>query len=253
MRIWKQSYAQIGQECERFYESLRGQMAWMQRNGERAYSLSAPKGGEPGQGFFGGVQLFTPGIQRTQRVVDRAARMAVSAPWQQGVEYVSAAIDSVSRHLATIDFKQTPRERRILLTWKNSLEALRCAVLGVRVTYVMSESLLTARQLVFLTIDSVRALSKFDSLEILFPSAMNHEWSINEVGDWRFRVKPHEEFRILSPEKMQILPSGLCQIDANSAHANRLSDPDSSPGSDPFQKFCISLGLRIPGGAAAFL
>jgi hypothetical protein len=202
--VWKKTYDEIGHECAGVYRSLWGQMAWMQRNGERSYSVRDEGGKKAPKGYFDGLRLFTPRIQRVQRIVDLAARGAPALPWQQAADRVTAAIDSVSRQLMTIDFERTPREGRILTTWKTNLEALRCAVLGVRVTAVMSESLLTSRQVVFFTIDSVQARSRFDSLEILFPSGANQEWIINEAGQWRFPLHTPEEFRVLSPETMEI-------------------------------------------------
>ena len=91
--------------------------------------------------------------------------------------------------------------KRILATWKNGLEDLRCTLFDLRIDFSASDSLLTANQLFFLRFRSVKGEVDTGRTEIIFPGAMKHLWGINESVEYRFHFSAPQEFRVITPDK----------------------------------------------------
>ncbi len=96
-----------------------------------------------------------------------------------------------------------------MVTWKNGLEALRCAVLGVSVHVVPSESLLTASQVFYLQVEPPRPRLSRGQTEIVFPLAANGEWTVNGTAGYHFPLDSASSFLILTPEEIPFtVPAG---------------------------------------------
>jgi hypothetical protein len=73
--------------------------------------------------------------------------------------------------------------------------------LGIRITYTVSESILTERQLVFFTIDSISGLPAGGKTEVYFP-AVDRGWILNEAALNKLPLAIHEQYRLVSPERV---------------------------------------------------
>ena len=99
--------------------------------------------------------------------------------------------------------RATELERRILLDWRWSLESVRLKIIGA-VPYVrVSDSVLTAVQLVYLTIDSVRGLDPRGQTQVIFPKA-KEGWILNERPGDRAAFVTGEPYRLISPRSLAL-------------------------------------------------
>ena len=202
--VWRKSYRAIAEEAGKLYASLRGQrIRWSQLR-SAAYRLVHPLNRGVPATFIDGL----PEMSKRMRAVEPAIIRAAGGKGMKNprLSDVSAGIDSLERFVRPGSARLNTGESRLLSTWRNALEALRCALLDVKITYECSDSLLSQRQLFFLRIKEVKARASTAPLEILFPQAMQSDgggWIINETKKSRFPVELPAEFRILTPEKLE--------------------------------------------------
>jgi hypothetical protein len=207
---WRKSYVAIGEEAARAYVSLaRQRKLW--RTGPQDSSASKV-------GLF--YELAYPPSGRAIRKVDQDLPRPVPARFgwieRELLGLTSAASkggtsESLLRRLAAImdslDLKialssnLAPMERKILLQWKLGLENLRIVMLGIKVSYTLRDSILTKRQITFLRIDSARGIPAGGTTEIFFPFT-DQGWIVNESWVKRMPVKYGEDYRLLSPERI---------------------------------------------------
>lgn len=131
------------------------------------------------------MEGFAATIQRQQLDAGRSLHQA------------SSLIDSIS-NLLLRNRGLAARQRRDVLLWKDGLENIRNTLLGVNVSFRMSESIITDRQMVYLTIDSVSGASP-DGLTELYIPAMERGWILNETSIARLPLHAGEAYRLVSP------------------------------------------------------
>lgn len=207
---WRKSYAAIGEEAARAYVSLaRQRKLW--RTGQQDSSASKV-------GLF--YELAYPPSGRAIRRADQDLPRPVPARYgwieRELLGLTSAASkggtsESLLRRLAAImdslDLKialssnLALMERKILLQWKLGLENLRLVMLGIKVSYTLRDSILTKRQITFLRIDSARGIPAGGTTEIFFPFT-DQGWIVNESWVKRTPVKYGEDYRLLSPDRI---------------------------------------------------
>ncbi len=204
--VWNKSYAAIGLEAAAPYASLSGHIAsyWRSGNG-RSYTPISLDAGAQRSSFEGGLLLFDEHL----RAVERGVASVVSLVGQgKETEALKPLLDvlekvdyTVTREFATL----TDIDRRAITLWKNRLENLRCTLLNVNVTFEMSDSLLTERQLFFLRFKKFSADLVGGQTQILFPGIGQGDWIVTE-GKANSQVFPFaapKEFQMLTPQKMR--------------------------------------------------
>lgn len=210
--VWKKSYETIGTEAAAHYASLSVQRTlweWTKR-----YRALYPSGltalRRPDQGL---PQAVPAALKPLADLIDALTRPLVQSPGKVKAPQRSSsvltqladAIDAVDLQLARAYEAQTA-ERKVLLQWKEGLEALRLALLGVTVRYTNTEQVLTDRQITYFAIDTVTGLSAGGTTEVLFP-AVGRGWILNEALENRFSLKLKEEYRLVVQDaKPYLLP-----------------------------------------------
>lgn len=144
--------------------------------------------------------------QRVYSLATRTMKQASGNPLSEQersrlLQQLVRVLDSVGVHLTEAQLFDA-RDRKTLLHWKPDLEDLRNALLGVSVHFTLTESILTNRQLTYLTIDSVTGQEGGGTTEIFFPG-VDQGWIINETGEKRWPLKEGEQMRLLSPAGLE--------------------------------------------------
>ena len=201
------------------YRTLR--LAMPDRMDERRdYHVLAPAGLAEAATSPDGMLKNLPRISGNMADVGKAIRKAIRSD-SRGIRSatlapVSGAIDAAEHVIVHQSGKLSTPDQRLMVTWKNGLEALRCAVLDVTVTVTATESLLTANQLWYLNVKPVKPLApRQGSTEIIFPLASDGEWVVNESLSYHFPLDSATKFSVLSPSELPFtVPSaeyGLAQ------------------------------------------
>lgn len=222
---WRKNYQIIGEEIGREYASLAKQRLLWKSNEGGSYRVLYPVPSRKMRTFD---ESLPKPVSASLRSLDREikslaetiakGRMAdLSSTGEIGsvMTRLVVVLDSVGYHLV---FAQAldPRTRRTLLDWKASLENLRNALLEIQVKYSVSETVLTEKQLTYVTIDTVIGLSREGKTDILFP-AVNQGWALNEDIQQRLPLKLHEPYRLLSPGRLEFdVPHALNGLDKTS-------------------------------------
>jgi hypothetical protein len=210
--VWKKSYETMGMEALSCYESLAIQRTMWEPM--KQYRALSPRGlaalRRPDQGL---PQAVPEALKPIANQIDVLTRPFVQSPDKITVPQRSSsvltrladAIDAVDARLARAHEAETT-ERKILLQWKEGLEALRLALLGVTVRYTNTESILTDHQMTYLAIDTVTGLSANGKTEVFLPS-VGRGWFLNEALENRFPLKLKEQYRLVVQEaKPYLLP-----------------------------------------------
>jgi hypothetical protein len=149
-----------------------------------------------------GLPAISPKVKGIEKAIRTAVRIGPKGVRTAALAPVSRAIDATEHVLTTLTTTLTRPEQRLMVTWKNGLEALRCAVLGVSAHAVPSESLLTASQIFYLRVDPPRPRMAQGQTEIVFPLAIDGEWMINGVVGYHFPLDSASTFTVLTPEEI---------------------------------------------------
>jgi hypothetical protein len=198
--VWKQSYREIGKRIYREYRSIAEFRRERETDKWPRYQsvLSAKKRTvdifrkDFHESLPPPLQTISAKIAGTIRnILDRKTVPNKYLP------QLAALIDTVDRKLMGIQENQL-RERRLFLSWKDGLEKLRTAILGVSVNYSLDYSIVTERQVLILKIDTMTNLPASGTTTIVFPS-VDRDWVVNESKKSYLPLTMKEDYRILSP------------------------------------------------------
>lgn len=221
--ILKRSWLQIGTQVAESYQSLTRQRVMWESVGDRSYQLGysakAMRLRKPDFALRG----VTP--SHLGKVANRIDQLCAALLRQPNLKNRTAATNSHLRTVTvlmdSVDFQLTRMEnvgslpRKSLIQWKSGLENIRNALLNLSVKYDISETILTARQLTFVRIDSISSLSSEGTTEIFFPM-VDDGWIINEASEKRLPLDLGEAYRLLSPAKLDfMLPHNEIGLSAN--------------------------------------
>jgi hypothetical protein len=196
--VWKKSLRTIAREAAGRYASLRYQMMRWTNGPDRLYSQVTPSSTKPTTDVASGM----PGIRKTIRSLASLVRTVTDQ--SRGVR--SPSLASVASAIDSVDFVVNRRREnlsnadlRLVSTWKNGLEDLRCSILDVRPDVSAGDSLLTEYQVFYLKVNALASKTVGGKDRIIFPMAHDHlRWAVNESIQWQFDLKPPQEFNILS-------------------------------------------------------
>ncbi len=220
--LWKKSYRVIAGAAGRSYRSLRYQIREWKAGRNGTYRLIGSGEGGP-KGLIDGVPVIPAILKDADSDVRQAASDARKKPDDTALRSIIRAIARIENIIATRRQELGSLEKRLLLTWKEKLEDLRCAVLDIDVRFVLSDTLVAPKQQFTLRFPKDRKFPLKGRSEIIFPSAIDSTWLINASEGFRFSFTVPDTFTIITPEVMAF---------------NR---PVSTEGSDKF-----TLSTRIP-------
>ena len=201
--VWKKPYRVIAAGAARSYRSLRRRLAEWNAARRGTYSLIGPGGGGS-NGLIGGVPGIPPGLKDAASDVRQAASDAGKGPEETALRSISRAIARVENAIATRRQELGSLEKRLLLTWKEKLEDLRCAILGVDVRFALSDTLVSPKQQFTLRFPKDRNFPLKGRSEIIFPGAIDSTWLINGSETFRFSFTVPDTFNIITPEVMEL-------------------------------------------------
>jgi len=207
---WRKSYEEIGEEAARAYVSLaRQRKLWktgqQDSTGRKVgifYELAFPRSGRTLRTVDQGLPRPVPARYRwiESELLGLTSATSKSSTSENLLRRLAAIMDSLDLKIA-LSSSVPAKERKILLQWKLGLENLRLTLLGIKVSCTLSDSILTGRQIAFLRIDSVRGIPAGGTTEIFFPF-VDQGWIVNESLEKRMPIKYGEDYRLLSPDRI---------------------------------------------------
>jgi len=207
-QVWKKSHRSIGAEAAEKYRSLRLQIGFYSRMGDRRYAALSSRGSGDPLKVIAGLPSVGPELRRLTAEIRKlcAPVKRVRAP---RLSNVIQTIDSVDRVLARGRQNVGDKDARVLAGWKDGLENIRCSLLDVKVSYAATESLIAVNQLFYLKFNGLSSKSSLSGTKIFFPLALNHVWGINESVSYQFPFQPTDKFEILTPQNLDyVYPPG---------------------------------------------
>jgi len=206
--LLRSSYRAMAIDAARAYESLRLQLKHWMDSGDRRYAMILPRGAQPPSGMVSGLPIVGAKVQKISRTVRALVEGKNGGKRAPTLREVARTIDTVDVYLARYRQTVTGDDLRLLAFWKNGLEALRCALLDVKVQYGASDSLITKNQLIHLRFKSLSSRTSGKQSKVFFPQAIDHTWGINESTEYQFDLLPPVEFRILTPRMLKFTMPG---------------------------------------------
>ncbi|MEW6510019.1 MAG: PIG-L family deacetylase [Bacteroidota bacterium] len=200
--VWKKSYRTIAREAVEGYRTLKLQIGSWTQGADRSYTVLAPAGGRLPATLLKGLPVAGPATRSFRAVIDQLAGERARGTGPSMLKSVIRAIDSLDVILGRQRRTLSTRDVRVLASWKNTLETLRCSLLGVHVECSLSDTLLTQSQLTYLRFGKVTSADDSTRTRIFFPGAMSHAWGINESINNQFPFTANSEFRILTPSSL---------------------------------------------------
>ncbi|HTS00672.1 MAG TPA: PIG-L family deacetylase, partial [Bacteroidota bacterium] len=199
--LLKRSYRAVGLQAARAYGSLRLSIAGRIAGRRGAYRPLHGEGAAAG-GITGGLPVIPPGLRGAETAVRFAAKTAAGNTGDAALRAIAEAIAVVEHAIADGKGHLTNIEKRLLVGWKDGLESLRCAVLGVDVGVVLGDTLVARRQLFTLRFPRDARFPAGGMSEIIFPAAMDSTWLINGSEGFLFRFALPDTFNIMTPGEM---------------------------------------------------
>ncbi len=220
-RVWSKSYVTIAREAETFYKSLRFQIRLWHPSGPHGYVQVYPvfrnPARFPGKASSHGVEATLSalylgvdkiGIGRKLRgvlpVIRSAARAAESSDEKGRLDSLHASIARVDEFIYRNAHSLNPRDLRVLTSWKLGLERLRCSILGVKIPYSVSDTVVAQIQLFFLKMGALDQAFDKGKTQLLFPGVVRKEWIVNEAQKEFYDWKDSSELRVISPQSIPL-------------------------------------------------
>ncbi len=247
--VWSRNYLEMAREAERSYATLKYQIRLWDRNRSHRYIQLYPadrntvrSGGhihsvaktpfplDTGLPELGkGIKALLPlvnSVSSIQKVPDREARLAI-------VRTVIAKVDAFTyRYQYSLD----ESDLRVLTTWKLGLEKFRCAILGVSITYAISDTIITPIQVFFLKFGKPESAFTNGKTQLLFPGVVQKQWVVNEYQKEFYNWDDTTAFRVLSPREISLnspeTPSGFEAIQVRTPFVFIVAHQDSNPNHD---------------------
>lgn len=214
---WKKTYRIIGEEAARSYVTLAIQRRiWMKR-GQPSYRLVYPSSSAPINEIDAGLpKPSTARLRWIAQQIEQLTNSTLQGKTKGALKQLVAIMDSVDFYIVR-RYKLQPHERKALLHWYRGLENLRCTLLGVEVKFSISDTLLTERQLTFLTIDKVKGITDNGNTDIYF-AGFESGWAINEDLKKRLPLKLHQKYRLLTPAQIDYnFPPGSYKLQSSTS------------------------------------
>ncbi len=203
--LFHRSALDMGAEVGRLYRTLRLQLGSWIEEGRRYLEVRgngiAVRSTSP-QNLMQGLPHFTAILTDIRDAIRNAVRTDAAGVKHADLGAVAGAIDKSEHVLTVYATSFSPLEQRLMLSWKNGLEALRCALLGITATVSQSETLLTASQIWDLRVAALKPFPAGGTTEIVFPLAINGDWPVNETLTYHFALKPPQKFNVLTPPEL---------------------------------------------------
>jgi hypothetical protein len=152
--------------------------------------------------LLGGVPVIPGSLNDAAADVRQAASDAEKGPDESALRSILRAIARVENRIAAGGERLGSLEKRLLLSWKEELEDLRCEILNIDVRFVLSDTLIARRQLFTLRFPKDRRFPARGESEIIFPAAIDSTWFINKSEGFRFSFSLPDTFELITPEVM---------------------------------------------------
>ena len=193
--------AQIGADAAMRYFSYRTQ--WPKLTGSvRGYTLAYPQIKPLPVSFSSGAVVVPPNLMTLSDEIMKLTRGLDGRKSGDALFRLDLLVNKVDSAVRTVGGDLTPHDQGILARWKNGLEDLRCALLGVSVDFTISDSLVTDNQRFDLNFHSLKPVLKGGATSIYIPKSSNIEWIVNESLTRSLPFDGQGEFRILTPDHL---------------------------------------------------
>jgi hypothetical protein len=209
--LWKKTYEEIAEDAQSAYASLSSQRRLWMKDAKSSYRLVYPA-----TAVLTSLEeaLHTPSSPRLRRMEEELLQLAAYTIENKTggiLKRIVGVMDSLD-YLIAIRQSMTPRERKTLLYWKKELDELRCAMLGVEVDFIVSDTLLTDLQVTFLKVSEVKGLSPEGKTDIYF-APPEPGWGINEYIEQKLPLELNTDYRLLTPGNLtHFYPPGEREI-----------------------------------------
>jgi len=213
--IFGKPYGQIGFEAAEKYKSLFVQrLGWKQEENAK-YSIVYPASAR----VFNELDSGLP-VRNSQRFrwisgeVDKLYREISYVDKSSSLKRLVHVLDSVDLHIYWRS-RYHQIDRRALSNWKNGLEQLRCALLGIKVELDVEEDILTMRQVTRIRIKDVKGIEEGGSTSVYF-GGLDDDWVINEWNEKKLPFTTEEPYRLLAPSELDLsTPQGKFGLQLN--------------------------------------
>lgn len=203
--ITRMSCSRIADSLDRTYQSIALQRAQWMKSATTSFRVLRPERFSA-KTLDGGLPIGIPtelhSIASAVNVIvkRRAATSSPSVSASSRLREVQALLATINQRI--VRYLSGPSvPRRVLLRWKGSLEEYRNELLGVRVSFNVSDTIVTDRQLTYLTISSVEGLSKGGKTELYIP-AVEDQWILDEDVQKKVPLEIGRPYRLLSPQSV---------------------------------------------------
>ncbi|HLP15567.1 MAG TPA: PIG-L family deacetylase [Bacteroidota bacterium] len=159
-------------------------------------------GNHPSRFILDGIHVSSPELRAVAQSVQRAGESLLSGATARARQSVAAAEESVSVHLQRGLKNYSELDQRALILWKGDLDYLHAKAAERYVDIQVSDSILTERQVFFLSVRFLRQELKSGINQLIFHKSKNEDWGFNETKTTIFDLNRDSIFRVLTPEHL---------------------------------------------------
>ncbi|HTO92860.1 MAG TPA: PIG-L family deacetylase [Bacteroidota bacterium] len=249
------TYRAIAADAARAYRSLRHSLEGLSAGRRGVYRVVRGEGVAAG-GVTAGCPFIPQGLKGAEAAVRRAAKASAGGPDNAALGAIAEAIAVVEHAIADARGRLTNPERRLLLGWKDGLEALRCVVLGVDIRFTVSDTLVARRQEFTLRFPNDRRFPAGGMSEIIFPAAMDTTWLINGTEGFRFAFRLPDTVNLLTPGDMPWNRPVSSNVSESRTLNTSVPFIIAHKGADLFRRFALKREILLgvsPNQSAEFL
>lgn len=201
---WRKTFLSIAREAWQAYASLRLTLQDRSLQPVHWYRQISPSRTAGVTSLLEGEPRLTADLAWVNSAISLGIDLARKNEKQNALTAIAEALARIEKLMVTKGDRLGDLEQRVLVGWKDGLEDYRCSLDDVSADIQPSDSIMAGHQLFFLRVKSVHLPVAAKDAEIDFPAARDSTWVINESGKYHFPLSAPTEFRVLTPEKMQL-------------------------------------------------
>ncbi|RPI05086.1 MAG: PIG-L family deacetylase [Ignavibacteriae bacterium] len=177
------------------------------------YRILEQHGGSSSNVIIDRIQFPSPRLRPVRDAVRSAAESLFNGRPGSGAK-VSSALESISLCLKEGLNRYSELDQRALILWKGDLDYFQSKETEQYVDVSVSDSMVTERQIFFVSVKSNDPKFRSGINQILFHKTKNEDWVINESLEHLFDLNKDSVFTILSPEHLPFnTPAALYGLD----------------------------------------
>jgi hypothetical protein len=195
----KKSYRAIAEDITMKYRSMKALFPVWRSSYQPRYISVYPKRKNQLRLSEIDSPVIPPRLKEIASTIKEIAESEEAQSSEHQLDRLYETISKIDFFINQIQRNLSPRERRLLLFWKNTVEEYRCVLHNIFIPYTLRDEMVTASQIFFIKIGSLDSWIKNGKTQLLFPGVIERNWIVDTRQDYSYPLLADTSWLVVSP------------------------------------------------------